>query len=123
MPRADAKEESLAIPPRIRDAVDERDVGFCRMCGRFLGDRRAHHHVVFGGDARGMGGRRQHRTEEIVTICWLPGDGGCHERAHTEKSRWQELLLEACQRPGVTAFQLDRWRQRRLRQNPGQEQR
>jgi hypothetical protein len=119
--KADAKEESLSIPTSVRDAVDERDKGHCRMCGRFLGERRAHHHVIYGGDDRGMGGRRRHVVDEIVTICWLPWDGGCHDRAHSDKHRWQGLLLEAARRPGVTAFQLERWRRARLRRNPGQE--
>lgn len=113
--RADAKEESLSIPQRIREAVDARDGESCRMCGRYLGERRALHHVIFGGDERGMGGRRQHRVEEIITLCWLPGDGDCHNKAHSDKHHWQDLLLELCRRPGVTAYQLERWSRNRLR--------
>lgn len=110
MPRADAKEESLAIPTSVRAAVDARDGEHCRVCGRYLGDRRALHHVIYGGDARGMGGRRQHVVEEIVTVCWLPGDGNCHEMVHGNKELWVPLLLAVAGQPGVTALQLYRWR-------------
>lgn len=94
----------------------------CRVCGKFLGDRRAMHHVVYGGDARGMGGRRVHNVNEIVTICWLPGDPRwgmrpCHDVVHSNKRRWQPLLLAIVDRPGVTAVQFDRWKARHARPN------
>lgn len=115
-----ARRETLAIPAAIRDAVDERDQLHCRVCGKWLGDRRALHHVVYGGDARGMGGRRVHEVTEIVTVCWLPGDPlpgvpSCHERVHSNKSVWQPLLLAVAQRRGVTALQLRRWQKSRTR--------
>lgn len=110
--RADAKEESLAIPASVRKIVDERDKMICRVCGTYLGDRRALHHIIYGGDERGMGGRRVHNPEEIITVCWLPGDGDCHQRVHANKRVWQPLLLEAAQRPGMTALQIKRWQQR-----------
>ena len=110
--RADATEESLSIPLSVRQAVDLRDARHCRVCGKYLGDRRALHHVIYGGDARGMGGRRQHNLAEIVTVCWLPGDGDCHQLVHSAKLVWQPLLLQAAQRPGVTAMQLKRWQRR-----------
>jgi hypothetical protein len=120
--RADAEGESLAIPTAVRAAVDERDQLTCRVCGKWLGDRRALHHIVYGGDERGMGGRRVHNVEEIVTVCWLPGDPEnglqpCHERVHSDKHMWQPLLLMAARRRGVTAIQLRRWaRARKLRE-------
>jgi hypothetical protein len=109
-----AKRETLAIPQAVRDAVDERDQLHCRVCGKWLGDRRALHHIVYGGDDRGMGGRRVHNVEEIVTVCWLPGDPrsgmqSCHDRVHSDKRLWQPLLLAVAQRSGVTALQLRRW--------------
>lgn len=119
MPRADAKEESLAIPVAIRRAVDERDGGFCRVCGSYQGDRRAHHHIIYGGDDRGMGGRRQHRVDEIVTIGWI-GRDDCHSIIHSDKGLWQPLLLAVVHRPGVTALQLLRWERARVRRNAGQ---
>lgn len=113
-----ARRETLAIPQEVRAAVDERDHLTCRVCGKWLGERRALHHIVYGGDARGMGGRRVHVVEQIVTVCWLPGDpvGGvrpCHERVHANKQLWQPLLLQVAQRRGVTALQYLRWTARR----------
>lgn len=110
--RAYAKEESLAIPTSVRAIVDARDAQTCRVCGKYLGDRRALHHIIYGGDERGMGGRRVHDPAEIVTVCWLPGDGDCHQLVHGSKKTWQPLLLEVARRSGITALQLRRWQRR-----------
>lgn len=115
MSKPDAQGESLAIPLDVRRAVDARDLMTCRVCGKWLGDRRALHHVIYGGDERGMGGRRVHNVDEIVTVCWLPGDGDCHSLVHSAKRVWQPLLLEAAKRRGVTAFQIKRWQAMRGR--------
>lgn len=113
---ADGSKETLAIPQRLRDEVDQRDGGFCRMCGKFLGERRAIHHINFGGDVQGMGGRRHHVIENVVSLCWLPGDSNCHQRAHSRKAFWQEYLSAAIAAPNhVTAFQLARWAAREKR--------
>lgn len=114
MSRADAKTETLDIPQHLRDAVDARDSGFCRMCGKFLGERRAIHHIFYGGDLQGMGGRRHHALDNLVSLCWLPGDMGCHNRAHSRKTHWQPLLAAVVTRPdNITALQLSRWEQRK----------
>lgn len=112
MPRS----EHEGIPPAIRLEVGERDGWCCRFCGKYLGPERAGiHHVNFGGGlGPGMGGRRVHDVEAMVTICWLPGDPvprrrSCHDEAHTRKLVWQPLLLRCAQIPGVTALQLKRW--------------
>lgn len=110
--KADAREESLSIPADVRAAVDERDQLKCRVCGKYLGERRALHHVVYGGDAVGMGGRRKHVVAEIATVCWLPGDGDCHQLVHSRKGYYQGLLLSALRRRGITVYQLERWRKR-----------
>jgi hypothetical protein len=131
MPRVDDREaamthnwesgqtETLQIPGHLREAVDERDGGFCRMCGKFLGNRRAVHHIYFGGDVQGMGGRRHHDLDNLVSLCWLPGDNDCHSRAHSRKKHWQPLLLQVitCAN-NVTAYQLSRWAAREKRTNP-----
>lgn len=106
--------ETLAIPKAAREAVDARDGGFCRMCGKFLGQRRAIHHIFFGGDRQGMGGRRNHDVDNLVSLCWLPGDMGCHDRAHSRKTYWQPLLFAVTTSPRkMTATQLARWLNRK----------
>lgn len=108
-----SRSEARDIPEDLRLAVYVRDALTCRVCGKHLGERAGIHHVIFGGDDRGMGGRRQHRLAEMVTICWLPGDPGrgvlpCHARVHAEKRLWQPLLLEVAQTTGLTAMALAR---------------
>lgn len=105
-----AREETQAIPQALRDAVDERDGGFCRMCGAYLGLRRAIHHIHYGGDKQGMGGRRHHELSNLISLCWLPGNNRCHERAHSEKAYWEKILSDVLAYPGnVTGFQVARW--------------
>ena len=113
--RGDAREESLAIPAGVRAFVDQRDGKHCRVCGKYLGDRRALHHIIYGGDARGMGGRRVHNPTEIITICWLPGDGDCHSMVHSNKRLWQPVLLQVAQHGGITALQVRRHQIRKAR--------
>lgn len=111
--KSDGHRETLAIPKRARRAVDARDGGFCRMCGRWLGERRSIHHINFGGDRQGIGGRRAHDVGGLVSLCWLPGDNGCHDRAHSSKAYWAGLLLQVIASPTkVTAVQLARWQDR-----------
>jgi len=107
-PKGRATRETLAIPDAVRRIVDDRDGMHCRVCGKYLGDERALHHIIYGGDRRGFGGRRVHDPDEIVTVCWMWG-GNCHDRVHGDKSTWQPLLLQVVQRRGVTAMQLKRW--------------
>lgn len=105
-----AKKETAEIPQAMRVAVDERDGGYCRMCGRYLGGRRAIHHIFFGGDLQGMGGRRRHDLDNLVSLCWLPWDGGCHMKAHADKGLWQPLLHAAItSKRRTTAYQLARY--------------
>lgn len=110
-PRGRARSETHAIPADIREAVDSRDGQYCRVCGKYMGAQRALHHIVYGGSDRGMGGRRVHNEDEIVTVCWMWA-GNCHDRVHADKLRWQPVLLEVVKRPGVTAMQLLRWQGR-----------
>ncbi len=107
-PRGIARRETLTIPQDIRNAVDQRDNLHCRVCGRFVGDQRALHHIIYGGDDRGIGGRRVHNVDEIITVCWMWGRN-CHELVHSDKKRWQPLLLATARRAGITAMQLERW--------------
>ena len=110
-PRERATRETLAIPQAIREQVDERDQRTCRVCGRYQGDARALHHVLYGGDDVGMGGRRLHEVDTLVTVCWM--FNGCHELVHSNKRLWQPLLLTVAQQPGITALQLRRWQRSR----------
>lgn len=104
-----SREETAAIPKAVRQAVDDRDGGFCRVCGKHLGERRAIHHIRFGGDAQGMGGRRDHAVTNLLSVCWLPGDNGCHELLHRDKARWMDIALWTAVHPGTTVFQAARW--------------
>jgi 5-methylcytosine-specific restriction endonuclease McrA len=110
-----SKDETVAIPIQLREAVDTRDRGYCRMCGKYLGERRAIHHIDYGGDRQGMGGRRRHALDNLISLCWLPYDNGCHDRAHSNKAKWLPLLQLVVMTDGVTATQLARWRKRRAR--------
>jgi hypothetical protein len=115
-PRGRALKETLAIPQAVRDAVDERDKQHCRVCGKYLGEERALHHVEFGGSARGMGGRRVHKVDEIVTVCWMWA-GNCHDLVHGRKAHYQPALREVVKHSGITVMQLLRWAAARNKRN------
>lgn len=88
----------------MRALVDDRDGGYCRGCGRFLGAGRYIHHIFYGGDAVGMGGARKHDLDNLVTVChW------CHDRFHSDKRLYQPLVAKVITMPGVTVNQLIRW--------------
>ena len=106
------EKETLAIPARMRAEVDERDQGMCRFCGRFVGEARALHHIVYGGSTVGMGGRRHHAVTNLLTVGWL-FDHDCHSILHGNKRLWTPLALEAALHPGLTVLQLYRWGERR----------
>lgn len=108
---ANGRSETTEIPDHIRVQVDERDGRRCRMCSKYLGERRALHHIMYGGDLQGMGGRRLHEVHNLLTVCWLPFDNGCHDRLHSDKQYWQPLAMQAARVPNVTVLQLNRWRQ------------
>ena len=96
------------MPADVRAQVLERDHHCCRVCGRYV-DRPAVHHTNFGGDARGMGGRRVHDPNFLITVGWLPGHD-CHlGLLHADKRRFQELSWEVVRHPGVSILQLERW--------------
>lgn len=73
------------------------------------------HHAIFGGVDRGMGGKRIHDVDAMVTLC-----KECHVRAHSQKSVWQPLLLEVVKHGGMTAFALKRQRDAHIRKAAGQ---
>lgn len=111
-PPAGARRETLAIPNAVRALVDERDQQHCRVCGKYLADQRALHHIRYGGDRQGMGGRREHGLDNLITVCWMWA-GNCHDLVHSAKGVWLPLLEQTITVPGVTAMQLRRWQQRR----------
>lgn len=110
--RERASSETLAIPHELRLAVDDRDQQHCRVCGKYLGDERAQHHIEYGGSRQGMGGRRKHDLNNLITVCWMWG-GNCHDLVHGNKRLYVPLLQAVIANPGVTALQLQRWQQRR----------
>ena len=107
-----AKRETLSIPASIRAEVAERDQGICRVCGRWVGEDGAIHHIDFGGDVVGMGGRRRHALDNLLTVGWAWGHD-CHVGIlHGRKLLWLPYAKQAAITPGVTCFQLRRWEQR-----------
>jgi hypothetical protein len=117
--RTRAENESLAIPAGVRATVDERDNTACRVCGRWLGEARALHHIHYGGSRQGMGGRRDHDPANIVTVCWMYGPGNgiapCHDLVHSNKRLYVPLLEQVVAHPGITVMQLRRWAARTRR--------
>ena len=111
-PRSRAGRETLAISASLRAEVDERDGTHCRVCGKWLGEARAVHHIRFGGSRQGLGGRRDHTLSNLITVCWMWG-GNCHDLVHANKNLWVPLLEQTITVPGVTAMQLRRWQARR----------
>ncbi len=102
-----AQGETLAIPQALREDVDARDGRYCRVCGQHLGQARALHHIRYGG-RRGIGSRRDHSLDNLITVCWMWG-GNCHDLVHSDKGLWVPLLERTITVPGVTAMQLRRW--------------
>lgn len=100
-----SREQSLSIPMAIREQVLERDGGVCRLCGR---TNVIAHHIRYGGDEIGMGGRRFHSVGNIVSL-GQHYEHQCHERVHAAKQLWTPLLIRVVEMPGVTAFALYRW--------------
>lgn len=101
-----SREQSLAIPASIRAEVLERDGHVCRLCGR---TNVIAHHIRYGGDEIGMGGRRFHSVGNIVSL-GQHYEHQCHDRVHAAKQLWTPLLIHVVnEMPGVTAFAVYRW--------------
>lgn len=115
--RPRATRETLAIPDDVRQQVDDRDQYHCRVCGKFLAEARALHHIHYGGNRIGMGGRREHDLDNLITVCWMWG-GNCHDLVHSNKTLWVPLLDKTVANPGVTAMQLRRWAASSARRRP-----
>lgn len=96
----------LRIPAPIRAEVTERDQ-VCRLCGQAV--HLICHHVMYGGDAQGMGGRRFHDAANIVLL----GQGyehQCHDRVHKVKGVWQPVMLALIELPRTyTGLQVMRY--------------
>ena len=69
------------IPPKLIREVWERDEGLCQYCGG-QGSTPPHHIVPAG-----MGGKRVHRVENLVTLCI-----DHHRESHSTKAMktWTE---------------------------------
>jgi len=103
-------EETLAIPKAMRLEVQERDGNHCRFCGRY-DENVCLHHVLYGGDV-GMGARRQHHPDNLISLGWSPWHN-CHWLVHANKRLWQPIALKVVHQPGLTMLQLNRWEKRR----------
>jgi len=83
------------IPKSVRKAVFDRDRHICAYCGRsqsrgvdtFL----QAHHILY----RSEGG--QHTADNLVTLCQ-----SCHSMVHSNKKKWQRILLTYVDRMAVT---------------------
>ncbi len=111
-PENKATTETLAIPAGLRAEVDARDNLHCRVCGKYLEQARALHHIHYGGSRQGTGGRRDHTLNNLITVCWM-WPGNCHDLVHANKRLWQPVLDRLVVTPGVTGMQLRRWEARR----------
>lgn len=109
LPDVSSLQQSLEIPAAMRAEVDERDDFHCRFCGAVLLEaQRLHHHAIYSGTAVGLGSRRFHSVDNLITLDW-----GCHGTVHSNYRLWLPHVLGAIQTPGVTVLQLYRWDQRR----------
>ena len=97
---------SNPIPQSVRDIIDERDKGFCRFCGTYLGELRSHHHCEFGGIYSGMGGKRIHDPDKMISVCNGLYGNQCHEKIHGNKALYLPYTLEVVKHPGKTIIQL-----------------
>lgn len=96
-----ARWETGNIPAALRAQVLERDSSTCRVCGGFV-DSPALHHIKY----RSQGGLNV--IENLLTVHWMYAPR-CHELVHSNKPRWEPILLAVVNRTGVTAFQYKRW--------------
>lgn len=85
------------IPQKSRDAVDERDQGSCRACGRNANPK-ALHHIVYRSQER-----NNHSPSNLVT---LGGgfDHNCHQMVHARSGLFRPALLAVVDVPGMTAL-------------------
>ena len=73
------------LPPRVREAVVERDRG-CVLCGGQ--SDLAVHHINYRSEMKGVAWL--HQTHNLVTLCNYP----CHiSTIHGDKRRWKPLCL------------------------------
>ena len=78
--RLKSKDHGPSLPGRVRKRVKERDGNRCRWCGRT--ETLEVHHVLY----RSQGG--PDFDSNLITLCYRH-----HVEAHSDKARWQPILL------------------------------
>jgi 5-methylcytosine-specific restriction endonuclease McrA len=93
-PKPKRKSNSNPIPQNIILQVMERDNGICQHCGRQGANI---HHIV----PAGMGGKRIHAIENLITLCL-----DCHSGAHSSKEMREWTYAWSRKRYGNTIDRL-----------------
>jgi hypothetical protein len=103
-PKHKPKRPPLGIPKALIAAVDERDKRMCQRCGMKGTER---HHIAYGA---GMGRRRIHTIENLITLCQR-----CHFRAQTEREIREWCMCWSRERRGLVVDLIKahghRWRE------------
>lgn len=97
------KKAPSGIPQPVRKKVMERDNWRCRYCLK-KSDGLHLHHVLY----RSQGG--PDTLGNLITLCM-----GCHELVHSNKRRWQPVLLEALRFPHLTVLEAEHGLNTRLK--------
>jgi hypothetical protein len=110
--KAATKRESTDPDPATRDAVLERDMYYCLLCGGGIGDRRGVDYSIHHRKLRSQGG--DNSLPNLILLCGS-GTTGCHGAVHA-KPKWARKfggwLLKSTDDPAafpVLIDKADRW--------------